>query len=187
MRNSTIIRKKRKLDCGCYDFAFARNKCKTHATIESTNKRWDEHEAGEDSESLQNLIEDADALFSRYLRLKYARPDGMVQCYTSGVWMRYQDAQCGHFISRKHLGLRWDENNCRVQSQHDNEFLDGNLEVFRAKLEQEKPGLVEWLEEQSRQVYKPTREEMRELIAGLRYKLKIVESKLKKNALNSDN
>jgi hypothetical protein len=177
---STIIRKKRKLACGCYDYAFSRNRCKAHATIESTNKRIAEYEESEDSESLQNLIEDADALHSRYIRLKYADANGMVSCYTSGKRLHYTRMQCGHFISRKHLGLRWSDDNTRPQSEYDNCHLSGNLEVFREKLEAEKPGIVEYLEEQARQVAKPTREEMRELIASLRYKLKIVESKLKK-------
>jgi hypothetical protein len=138
-------------------------------------------EEAEDSESLQNMIDDADILFSRLIRLKYADEKGYVRCYTSGVKMRYQDSQCGHFISRKHLGLRWDENNARPQTSYDNCTLHGNLDVFRQKLNEEKPGLVEWLEEAARQVHKPTREEMRELIVSLRYKVKLLEGKLKKN------
>lgn len=41
MYNSTIIVKKRKLACGCFDFAFSRNKCKFHAGLENTQKRID--------------------------------------------------------------------------------------------------------------------------------------------------
>jgi len=37
--NSTIIRKKKKLKCGCFDYAFSNGRCKTHATIEDTAKR----------------------------------------------------------------------------------------------------------------------------------------------------
>lgn len=181
MYNSTIIRKKKKCSsCGTMDFIFSRGKCKQCATVESTNRRMEAHEDAEGDQSLQNLIEDADALHSRYIRLKYADANGMVSCYTSGRRLHYTQMQCGHFISRKHLGLRWSDDNTRPQSEYDNCHLSGNLEVFREKLEAEKPGIVEYLEEQARQVAKPTREEMRELIASLRYKLKIVESKLKK-------
>jgi hypothetical protein len=37
--NSTIITKKKKLLCGCFDYNFSKGRCKTHATIEDTAKR----------------------------------------------------------------------------------------------------------------------------------------------------
>jgi hypothetical protein len=37
--NSTIARKKKKLLCGCFDYAFSKNRCKMHATIEDSSKR----------------------------------------------------------------------------------------------------------------------------------------------------
>lgn len=37
--NSTIIRKKKNLKCGCFDYAFSRGRCKMHATIEDSSKR----------------------------------------------------------------------------------------------------------------------------------------------------
>lgn len=37
--NSTIIIKKKKLKCGCYDYNFSKGRCKAHATIEDTAKR----------------------------------------------------------------------------------------------------------------------------------------------------
>lgn len=37
--NSTIITKKKQLKCGCFDYAFSKGLCKTHATILSTKKR----------------------------------------------------------------------------------------------------------------------------------------------------
>jgi hypothetical protein len=180
MRNSTIIPRKKNLSCGHFDFNFSKGRCKACATVASTNKRWEAHEDEEEGESLQNLIEDADFLFSRLIRIRYADEKGYVRCFTSGVKMHWTKAQCGHFISRSHLGLRWEETNARPQSEHDNCHLSGNMEVYEQKLEAEHPGIVEFLREQARQVCKPTRGEMRELIASLRFKLKIAESKLKK-------
>lgn len=178
--NSTILRKKRKLACGHFDYAFSKDRCKSCATVENTAKRAAKMEEAEGDESLQNLIEDADALFSRLIRLKWADSEGFVACYTSGKRLHYTQMQCGHFISRKHLGLRWNEDNARPQTEYDNCHLHGNLIVFRQKLEEEKPGLVDYLEEAARSVYKPTREELRELITNLRWKVKLAESKLKK-------
>lgn len=37
--NSTIKIKQRQLDCGCFGYAFSRNRCKMHATIEDAKKR----------------------------------------------------------------------------------------------------------------------------------------------------
>jgi hypothetical protein len=43
--NSTIIRKKKHLGCGCFDYAFSKNRCKLHATIEDTKKRAEKYAA----------------------------------------------------------------------------------------------------------------------------------------------
>lgn len=43
--NSTIIRKKKQLSCGCFDYAFSKNRCKLHATIEDTKKRAEKYAA----------------------------------------------------------------------------------------------------------------------------------------------
>jgi hypothetical protein len=43
--NSTIIRKKKQLGCGCFDYSFSRNRCKLHATIEDTKKRAEKYAA----------------------------------------------------------------------------------------------------------------------------------------------
>ena len=37
--NSTIISRKKKLSCGCFDYNFSKGRCKAHATIEDTAKR----------------------------------------------------------------------------------------------------------------------------------------------------
>jgi hypothetical protein len=180
--NSTILRKKKKCSsCQTLQYIFSRGRCQQCAKVEDTQKRMEAFEDEEDNESLKNLIEDADFLFSRLIRIRYADEKGYVHCYTSGVKLHWTKAQCGHFISRSHLGLRWEETNARPQSEHDNCHLSGNLEVYEQKLEAEHPGIVEFLREQARQVCKPTRGEMRELIASLRFKLKIAESKLKKS------
>jgi len=43
--NSTIIRKKKQLKCGCFDYAFSKGRCKLHATIEDTKKRAEKYAA----------------------------------------------------------------------------------------------------------------------------------------------
>jgi hypothetical protein len=178
--NSTIIKKKKRcVSCGTMQFLFSKGRCKSCATIEDSSKRIAAHEEAEDDENLQSLIEDCDIWFSKYIRLHYASTEGLLRCYTSGQVLRWQDAQCGHYISRKHLATRWLPENCRPQSAYENCNLHGNLEVFKRKLSEEKQGLPEWLEQQSRIITKPTREELSSLLREYRYKVKILESKLK--------
>jgi hypothetical protein len=128
--------------------------------------------------SLQNLIDDLDTVVSKFIRLKEADKDGFNFCFTSGVKKHWKELQAGHFISRQHLMTRWDENNLRPQTAYDNCYLAGNLKVYAEKLEAEKKGITEWLYEQSKIVWKPSKFELMELLIHWRQRLRIVESKL---------
>ena len=180
MRNSTIIvKKKRCINCGKIDYHFSKKMCKQCATIHSTQRRMDAHEE-EDFESFKNLTEDLDHVFSQYIRCKYADKEGMVECFTSGKKYHWTKIQNGHFIPRANLGTRWLEQNCRPQSENDNVFLFGNLDVYAKKLDQERSGTVEYLQELARQVAKPTKDELKSLIIEYRAKLDLVKKKFLK-------
>lgn len=179
--NSTIINKKKNLGCGHFDYNFSKNRCKSCATIESTQRRIDKFEEIEQDENLQSLVEDADVWFSKFIRLYYANEKGQVECYTSGRKYHWTQIQCGHYISRKHFATRWLPENCRPQSEYDNCHLNGNLEVFKEKLEAEDKGIVTWLEEQARQISKPTRDEMKQIIVEYRTRVKLLEKKIIKS------
>ena len=176
--NSTIISKKKKcVSCGRIDYHFSKKRCKTCATIEDTQKRVDSMD--EDQESLQYLMQDLDHVFSKYIRLKYADDKGMVECFTSGKKFHWGKIQCGHFIPRSNLGTRWLEANCRPQSEYDNCFLSGNMDVFEKKLEEEKSGSVDYLRELAYQVAKPSRDELKQMIIEYRHKVRMLEFKAK--------
>jgi hypothetical protein len=181
IRNSTIVPKKKVcVSCKRKDYVFSRGRCKGCATREDSMKRIAECEEQEMDESLSNLTADLDAVFSRYIRLKYCNEYGEVKCFTSDKKMRWQEAQCGHYIPRTHMATRWMEQNCRPQSEHDNCILSGNIEVFKERLEAENSGITTWLTEQSREVVKPTRDELKGLIANYRFKVRVLEKKIKK-------
>ena len=178
--NSTIINKKKKcITCNSMQYVFSRGKCKTCATIQSTNKRIEKYEEGIEDESRQNLIQDLDTYFSRYIRIKHSNKEGFATCFTSNKVMRWEDLQCGHYISRKHIATRWLDLNCRPQCEFDNCNLSGNLEVFKIRLDEETKGTSDYLLELSREVAKPTLDELKHLLIEVKYKLKIVQSKLK--------
>lgn len=57
--------------------------------------------------SLSKLKKELDRVFSIYIRAKYEK-----RCYTCG---KEGTLQNGHFIVRKYLATRWEEDNCRPQ------------------------------------------------------------------------
>lgn len=130
-------------------------------------------------DSVQELILDLDRVVSRYVRLAAMGLDHKCQCYTCSTKRKWQDMQCGHFIQRSHLGLRFELANLRVQCPNCNVGLHGNTEVFAKNLEREQKGIVEWLYQQSKEVSSPTRQELKELLINFQLKLKTVEIKLK--------
>ncbi len=129
--------------------------------------------------SRNSLIQDLDKYCSLYVRIRDADKDGMVRCFTCYTTKHYTLMQAGHFISRSHIGLRFDvKNNQRTQCQHCNCHLHGNLDVFATNLEQEQEGLVEMLQEQSRNVEKIGTDELSQLLIDIRGKYNSIKTKL---------
>lgn len=132
------------------------------------------------TDSLSELTIDLDRVVSRYVRLRAMGLDGKIECYTCGVRKEFAKMQAGHFISRKHLSLRWDTtNNLRPQCGECNMIKNGNIKVYAEKLELEHKGIVEWLTEQSRIVENTTRTELKIMLFDFQQKLKMVEFKIK--------
>lgn len=69
--------------------------------------------------------------FSKYIRLKYARQDGQVECVTCKVWRPWKDMQAGHFIDGRTNAILFDERGVHPQCMGCNIFLHGNkVEYF---------------------------------------------------------
>lgn len=176
MRNSTIrLKKKVCIRCGKDCYWFSRKRCADCARIEDTLARMEEESEEEiKKEGLSDLIKQADEVFSRWLRKSQADKDGMVVCYTCDARLRYQDAQCGHYVKRGALFLRWDTRNTRIQDAHCNVTLGGNYKEYTKRLEEERPGITTILYEEGNLVYKPTREEIKGIINEYSQKLKLL-------------
>ena len=168
LRNSTIQVKKRWLNCGHFDYAFSHNRCANCCRIESAAKRM-ESEVVKDG--LSDLIADADAIFSKYVRMSAADKNGIVKCYICGRPERWQDSQCMHYISRACLYLRYDLRNCKAGCKDCNEFRGGNLIKYAEKLDQESIGITERLYEESKLIYKPGISEIRAIVTEYTQKL----------------
>lgn len=130
-------------------------------------------------DELQDLKIDLDRVVSRYVRLKEIDSEHKCECFTCGRKAHYLKQHCGHFINRVHLATRWLIQNLRVQCVKCNIELRGNIKVYAERLEEENKGSVEFLQELSRTVEHPTRDELKQLLFDYQQKLKLVESKLK--------
>jgi ribulose bisphosphate carboxylase small subunit len=76
----------------------------------------------------------ADKVFSIYIRQRGMDEDGNNTCFTCGVRKPWKQLQNGHYVSRTHLSLRYDERNCNPQCAGCNIFKKGNLETYTIRL-----------------------------------------------------
>lgn len=75
-----------------------------------------------------------DEVFSKYIRLKYAMPNGICQCISCGSFKHWKKLQNGHYMSRRYMATRFDEDNCRPQCVACNIFNQGNAQMYRRGL-----------------------------------------------------
>ena len=124
------------------------------------------------------LIQDLDDAISRYVRIKEADSIGRVNCYTCTSRGHWKEFDCGHYIPRANMSLRWDLRNLRPQCKTCNQLNYGNIESFAKNLNEEQAGLAAQLLDDSREPYKWSRDEMKQLLIDIRAKLKVVETKI---------
>lgn len=167
--NSTIrIKEKACLSCGRVGPIFSRGRCQQCAKIESFNARQEKEAENE----LGDLIKIADAAFSKYIRLSGQDENKIIRCFTCGKEMDYHEAQCGHFIGRSNLYLRWDTRNAKNQCNSCNCWKHGNISVYRQRLEAISPGLPDILYEESHIVFRPSKQELKALIIDFEQRIK---------------
>jgi hypothetical protein len=139
------------------------------------------HIKGEEKEMIDgrnSLIQDLDTIVSLYVRHRDADEEGNILCYTCGKEVTIATADASHYISRRCLITRFDaRNNIRSCCKGCNQFLSGNLSIFKKKLEEEQKGLSEYLEEISREMYKPSNNELFHILLDFRKKFKLIEKK----------
>lgn len=72
--------------------------------------------------SAAGSVAKADRQFSRFIRLRDAIPGGAFRCISCGQFKRIEQADCGHFHSRKHMATRFDELNAHAECRACNRF-----------------------------------------------------------------
>lgn len=126
------------------------------------------------SKSLSKLVKELDAVFSQWIRQKYAK-NGLVKCVTCNLVKPIKEMQNGHYVSRVHRATRWDEENCHPQCVGCNMFKEGNKAQYTEYL------LDEIGEERLRKLIKRGQEvrkfsgaELQQLIDSYKWKLSIL-------------
>jgi len=81
-------------------------------------------------------IKKLDKVFSKYIRLRDADEIGMVKCCTCNSWYHWSEIHAGHYISRKCMITRFDEDNVHGQCVICNILKDGQPERYREFLKE---------------------------------------------------
>lgn len=88
--------------------------------------------------SVATLVRKLDAEFSLYIRLRDSRPFGYkhFRCISCGDILPFEQADCGHFIGRTHMSVRFDELDCNAECRRCNRFSADHIIYYQKNLEQ---------------------------------------------------
>lgn len=75
-----------------------------------------------------------DRIFSEFIRRRDSDQDGYTRCISCGKIVKWKEADCGHYVNRKHNSTRYDEQNCNAQCRSCNRFSEGNIQGYRKGL-----------------------------------------------------
>lgn len=122
--------------------------------------------------SIKSLTAKADAVFSQYIRHRDADGRGNVRCFTCSKVAPIKEMQCGHFVSRIHKSLRWDERNANTQCVACNMFNEGKKDVYAVRLiEKYGQHILFDLHQEKQKVAKWTVPQLEALIEDLKKKI----------------
>lgn len=105
------------------------------------------------------LIKELDVVFSQYIRLNNSI-NGFCTCVTCGRVYEWKKIQAGHFMSRQHYSVRWDERNVKPQCYGCNVMQQGRQFEFSKYLGQELSNELYLLSKQTRKFTEIELEEM---------------------------
>ena len=85
---------------------------------DAQNKKKEQKTKRTPQKKKSNLIDKLDKVFSAYIRLRDAMPSGYFKCISCGQIKPFEQADCGHFFSRRHHSVRFDEDDCHAECRH---------------------------------------------------------------------
>jgi hypothetical protein len=129
--------------------------------------------------SVRTLIKKFDRVFSIYIRLRKAKSNGEVKCFTCDKKMHWRSSQCGHFMSRRFMSTRFHERNCEVQCYGCNIMMSGNQYIYGLRLDEEYgEGTAESMFKESKKVSKMVSQDLIILIKEYEAKIDDLRKKL---------
>lgn len=86
--------------------------------------------------SRPTLMRNADDAFSLYIRTRdsQAYEGKAFRCISCMRVLPIDQCDCGHYVNRSHMSLRFSELNCNGQCRHCNRFMEGNIQDYRKGL-----------------------------------------------------
>jgi hypothetical protein len=97
---------------------------------------------------ISKLKKKLDSVFSKWIRARDKK------CYTCG---RTENLQCGHFIPRQYLAVRFDERNCHAQCYACNMLYNGQPSAYALNLQKQYgKKIIQELENQRKVITKLT-------------------------------
>jgi len=84
--------------------------------------------------SQATLVKKLDKVFSQYIRLRDAFPNGTFRCISCGKIKPFEQADAGHYHSRRHMSTRFDEENVSSECRACNRFSADHLIGYRENL-----------------------------------------------------
>ena len=125
------------------------------------------------ADSVSKLRDKLDTVFSKFIRLRDTDKHGVGYCIDCNERVIWKHLQCGHFMSRRIMSTRWDEQNCHAQKDGCNGFEGGRqYEYGRALDVRHGVGTHEAVYMRSRKDKKWTSIELKELIEHYAEKVK---------------
>jgi hypothetical protein len=180
--NSTIRTKQGKCSHpGCHYYGpLTKKLCNQHywesVRIKSASKLESKELDLDELDSVAILKKDADALFSRLIRLRAAEADtGLCICFICDAPILYTDAQAMHYVGRIDSSVRLHPKNVRCGCKNCNEYLNGNLIKYAERLDAEEKDLSEWLYVEGNQPYKFTRDELKQMINDFSREIRLLQ------------
>ena len=84
--------------------------------------------------SQATLVKKLDKVFSQYIRLRDTFPNGTFRCISCGQIKPFEQADAGHYHSRRHMSTRFDEENVSSECRFCNRFSADHLIGYRENL-----------------------------------------------------
>ena len=141
--------------------------------IKQKRMKWQKKSKGNSQRTNRaKLIDKLDKVFSLFIRLRDSQ-NGAFKCISCGQWKRFEQADCGHYVNRQHMALRYSEMNCNAQCRKCNRFMEGNIQGYRKGLiEKYGEPQVELLESMQNQTCKISEFELEQMIIFYTEKVK---------------